>query len=565
MNDKAIEFETSIYKVKKALDRLKNIGLDVSKHEKLLEDVIVECNEKTSYNTNTVFKEAFIADAYIKAISKLDGIYYELNKYEIYLKVSSFNLVLKEYMISKEKKKEDLERFRNRLLQLLEKLKKSDTLDYQVEGPLVEDIYKLTYEFIKEEIKVLETSPTLHELQKDEIHTYNLDKQVVKELESLDLNDKKYSQIRLQKNKIDAEGINVNYLEESFIITIIRATTNKEELKEKIKMLSKKASQYYIKAKDIEKDIDKKENHIAELKEWSYIHKKKIYGNVALFTASIGTIVGLVIGSSKLAKIITIASCKKYNVEIESYSSLDGKLPVKEEIFNEEIDTVRLIEYEPFEKEDGYYVRNSTTYDLNNLEEMPLEEYLNINLEALGIKGESNRESKISLSISDLYAETYSIVEKLVTIEEITTYSKGKEMFFLMLLLIISFLIDDLIETAFLGNIVKKENKDGTKELEMIWGFVVALKVLIKNYEKLTEYKKDTNEKEIELNELYGRARNLFDENINLFNTIEKLLPYVENNTNLTEDIEELKEELSRTLKIEKKIFDKRNLLNKNE
>ncbi len=130
MNDKAIEFETSIYKVKKALDRLKNIGLDVSKHEKLLEDVIVECNEKTSYNTNTVFKEAFIADAYIKAISKLDGIYYEVNKYEIYLKVSSFNLVLKEYMISKEKKKEDLERFRNRLLQLLDKLKKSDTLDY---------------------------------------------------------------------------------------------------------------------------------------------------------------------------------------------------------------------------------------------------------------------------------------------------------------------------------------------------------------------------------------------------------------------------------------------------
>ena len=104
MNDKAIELEADIYKVRKALERLKNIGLDVEKYEKLTEKIIAECNLETSYTTDNIFQNAFIETAYLSAISKLDGVYLELNKYEIYLKVASFNQVLKEYIVSKEKK-----------------------------------------------------------------------------------------------------------------------------------------------------------------------------------------------------------------------------------------------------------------------------------------------------------------------------------------------------------------------------------------------------------------------------------------------------------------------------
>lgn len=563
MNDKAIEFETCIYKVKKTLERLKKIGLDVSKHEKLVEEIIKECNEKTSYTTDTVFKDAFIENAYMKAISKLEDIYFELNKYEIYLKVSSFNQVLKEYIVSSEKKKEDLEDFRNRLLQLLDKLKKSDTLDYQVEGPLVEDIYELTYDFIKEEIKVLETSPTLQALQKNEIHIYNLDKQIANELEMLDLKDKKYALIKSQKNKIDAEGINATYLNEAFISTIIKSSISEEELEEKVTALSKKASCYYKKATDLENSIDINKKYIVEQNETKRMYLKKIYRNVVLFTTSVGTIVGLIVGSVKLGKVV--ATSKVYNVEIESYSSIDGELPVKEEIYSSEKNTIRLKEYEPFELlEDGSYTRDILTYNLDNLEEMPLEEYLNVNLEALGITGTRTYERKTSLDLSDLYTETYSIVEKLVTDENAEEeYSIGFHILISFVLLLISFFIDLLIEFCCLGESRTKRNEAGDQVVELTWGFVVALRKWNDNYKKFIECKQNIAEQD--LKELYIDAKELFIENKEILTQFKQLIPYIENNASFTKDIEEIKEDLSRTLKIENKIFDRRELPNKNE
>ena len=71
MNTQSKEFQTSIYKVKKAIERLKTIGLNVEKYEKLVEEIITECNAETSYNTDTIFEDSFIMNAYIKAISKL--------------------------------------------------------------------------------------------------------------------------------------------------------------------------------------------------------------------------------------------------------------------------------------------------------------------------------------------------------------------------------------------------------------------------------------------------------------------------------------------------------------
>lgn len=565
MNDKAIELETHIYKVRKALERLKNIGLDVTKYENLIEEIIAKCNIETSYHPDTIFEDGFIVNAYIKAISKLEGVYFELNKYEIYLKVSSFNQVLKEFIGNKEKEKEELEQFRGQLLLLLDKLKKSDTLDYQVEGLLVEDIYKLTYAFIKEEIKLLETSPTLQELQRDEIHTYNLDKQIEKELEQLDSKDKKYALVRSQKNKIEAEGINANYVDEDFISTIIKSTGSKKELEEQIEDLSKQSSSYYKKAKELAKDIDKNKKAIAKRKKLTREYLKRMYGNVALFATSLGTIVGLVVGSYKLGEKVVRWCSKEYKVAIDSYSSVDGKLPVKEEIFSEQIDTIQLKEYSPYElQEDGYYERDVLTFDLNNLEEMPLEEYLNVNLEALGITGENSQEYKTSLNLSDLYTETYSVVEKLVTMEELEGYSKGWHIAFFIMFLILAGIIDYEIESSLLGKTCTLTIEDVTSE-ELIWGFVLALDNFVKNYKKRTKYKQGINEKEMELSELYRIATNLFTENKELFSAIGKLLPYIENYESLKKDVEEVRKDLTRTLKIENKVFNKVELFDKND
>ncbi len=550
-NDKAIEFETTIYKVNKALERSKNIGLNVEKYEKLVADIIAECNEKTSYNTNTVFKNAFIENAYISAISKLESVYFELDKYEIYLKVASFNKVLKEFILSKEKKISELEQFRERLLLLLDKLKESDTLDYQVEGPLVEDIYYLTYEFIKEEIKTLEISPTLRKLQTDEVHTYNLDKQIGKELEKLDLKDPKYALIVTQKNKIDSQGINAVYLEENFISTIVKSTASKKELQEKVQFLSIQANTYYARAKDLEEKINKNREVTAKQKELVPIYLKRIYGNLALFATSVGIIGGLITGSFKLGK--KCATTKTYNVTVTSYSSIEGELPVKQEISSEIKNSIQLKEYQPYEEEqeDRYYkyVRTVSTYDLSKIEELDLEEYLNVNLALLGINCTNEFEYENSLSISDLYTEAYSIVEKRIT-DEVPEkeYSKGWHIFFFGLFLLMSFFIDLLIELI-IGLIIMDKDKDKDKPI----GFIITLDRLRSNFKKLMKLKQKISEKENDLKGLYEEATQLFIENKEIMSQVEKLLPYLENNASFNKEVEDIQKDIARTLKIEDK------------
>lgn len=547
MNDKAIELETSIYKVTKALERLKNIGLNVEKYEQLIEDIIEECNKKTSYKTDTIFQNAFIENAYIEAISKLESVYFELSKYEVYLKVASFNQVLKEYILSKEKNENELEQFRERLLLLLNKLKKSETLDYQVEGPLVEDIYHLTYEFIKEEIKELGISPLLEDLKLDEVHNYNLDKQIVKELESLDLKDNKYAFIVKEKNEIDAQGINATYLDENFISTIIKSTASEENLKKKVSLLNEQVNCYYKKAKNLEENIETNKTFIEEQKKLKRKCLKKIYGNAALFATSVGIIVGLAVGSFKLSK--KIATSKKYTIQVESYSSTEGKLPLKEETSFDIDNSVQLIEYQPYIGPDeyGWFTRTITTYNLSNIEEMDLKEYLNLNLEILGIRGQDSKENKPSLSVSDLYKEAYSIVEKRVTNEVFELeYSKGEHIFFFSILLALSALIDFFIE-IFLG----ENYKDELGDIHVSWRFKLALNNLISHYPELIEFQNNIKEKENDLKEFYMEAKQLFIENKEEWIQLENLLPYLENNADFNKDIEEVKENLTRVLKIE--------------
>lgn len=547
MNDKAIELETSIYKVTKALERLKNIGLNVEKYEKLVEDIIEECNKKTSYKADTFFQNAFIENAYIEAISKLESVYFEFSKYEVYLKVASFNQVLKEYILSKEKSENELEQFRERLLLLLNKLKKSETLDYQVEGPLVEDIYHLTYEFIKEEIKGLGISPILRDLKLDEVHAYNLDKQIVKELESLDLKDNKYAFIVKEKNEIDAQGINATYLDENFISTIIKSTASKEELQKKVSFLVKQSICYYSKAKNLEENIEINKTFIEEQKKLKRICLKKIYGNAALFATSVGIIVGLAVGSFKLSK--KIATSKKYTIQVDSYSSTEGKLPLKEETSFKINNSVQLIEYQPYKGPDeyGWFTRTISTYNLSNIEEMDLKEYLNLNLEILGIRGQDSKENKTSLSVSDLYKEAYSIVEKRVTNEVFEEdYSKGVHIVFFCLLLVLSALIDFLIE-IFLGETYKDEQG----EIHVSWRFKLALDKLISHYQELMEFQNNIKEKENDLKEFYMEAKQLLIDNKEAWHQFEKLLPYLENNAVFNKEIEEVKENLTRVLKIE--------------
>ena len=133
-------------------------------------------------------------------------------KYDIYFKVEAFSKVLQDFLSSAHQSESEFIKIRERLLSTLDLVKNSNTLDYEVEGSLIEKFYSFTYAFIKFEMEVFGCSVTLNELKKNEIHELNLDKQIVKELETFDFNDKRVSLVAIEKNKIDASGMNATYV-----------------------------------------------------------------------------------------------------------------------------------------------------------------------------------------------------------------------------------------------------------------------------------------------------------------------------------------------------------------
>ncbi len=552
MNDKAIEFETTVYKVNGSLTRLEKVGLNVKKYQKLVEEIIQNCNKETDYSMENVFgaaesfREGMLENSYAKAISELESIFWELEKYEIYLKVAAFNQVLKDFLTSKNKDKSKIAELKDRLLVLLKELKTSNTLDYQVEGALVEDIYSLAYQLIKEEIKCFGTSTLLNTLKQDEIHKYNLDKQIRKELETLDLESEEYSSLKLRKNEIDMqEGLKSTYLEEDFILMVEKATMSEQEMQDLLEEITNQITFYYHKAERIEQGKDKNEKSIVENSQKIQKHLKKIYKNAALFATSAGILAGLITGSLTLGK--KWACEKKYNVTTFSYSSVDGELPVRTEESYSIENSIKLYEYEPFEKVEGvgYYTRTVNTFDLSSLEERNLEDYLNINLETIRNAAKISDDSKKDLSVSDLYQEAYSIVEKKVTDEKNVeiTYSVNNH----ILIFITSILIDVLLELILSAIIADTKNK---KYLE--WNLLASLREMIDTYRKIVARRQEIANAEEELKKLDLEMKNLFLENRDLFQQIPALLTLFEREPNFKEEVESIKENLSHVLKLQK-------------
>ena len=550
MNDKAIEFETTIYKVKSSLTRLKKIGLRIEKYERLVDEVIETCNKETDYNMENVFgaaenfSEGMLANSYIKAISKLESIFLELSKYEIYLKVAAFNQILKEFLNSKNKEKIKFIELKDQLRGLLNDLKKSGTLDYQVEGALVEDIYFFTYQLIQEEIKCFGTSSLLSALKQDEIHKYNLDKQIRKELETLNLKKEKYSLLKLRKNEIDTqEGLHATYLGEYFILNLMKATMSEQDRQNLLEEMAYEITFAYKQAKNIEKDIDKNRESITENSQKIQKYLKKIYKNIALFATSASITAGLITGSLTLGK--KWACEKKYNVTTYSFSSIDGELPIKTEKSYSIENTIQLYEYKPFKEADSfnYYTRTVNTFDLSSLKERNLEDYLNINLEALRTIVETGYDYKENLSVSDLYQETLFIVEKKVTDEENVEITYNA---FSHVLIFLDFLIIDvLIELILAVGIAKIENR---KYLE--WNLLSSLRKMIVTYRKIIVQKQKIANTEEELKNLDLEMKNLFLENRDLLQKIPTLLTVFEGESNFREVVESIKKNLSRFLKL---------------
>lgn len=551
--NQGIEYNITLEKVKRTLERLKTIGLDVSKHEELVDVITKETKENVKYNIEIdkeseteEYMPAFLEATYLSAIKRLNRIYQDLSNYEVYFKVASITEVLRNFIESPVKDLSKLEKLRNSLYSLLNKHILSKTLDYDVLKGLIEDVYHLTYLFIKEEIRLIGSSPTINILEDVDTHRSYLDREILKDVEKIDLRKDEFRAIAIKKGEIETKGFGVTYLNEDFLRLIVVASTPLEYYKSTIEELTRKVSLYYTELDDARKKLESldsdKESNKMDIKA-SY---KEIVQNATLFATSLGIIVGLVAGSCSLAK--KISTDKKYYTETTTYSSLTGEEVTTSEykLHASEYDGTTIYKYQPYEYIGGeVYSRAVTKYYISHLDEMALSEYLSLNLESLGIIGKQYIEEITSLNLSDLYETAYWEVEKIVSDEE--DYIEDVNGFTFVICLIVFLVVSGVIDLIIEGGVLEKIFKTRSK----CWGFYYALTKIREKIEEIKQSKKSIAEKEKELKDVVLDIAKLFKDNQEVLKEIEKIIPYLENK-GMVEEAKEARGALSRVRELEK-------------
>lgn len=531
MNDKAIEYNGKLGKVQNTLERMKKIGLNISTYNELLEGIRTELDAAKTNNVKTIFTNMetdVLNMAYNKAINKLDIMYGELIKYDIYLKTASFCGSLKLFLASENHNKQELPKHSTKLLELLQEIKNSDTLDYDVEGPLVEEIYHLAYEFIKIEIRLNGTSIVLNEVSKNDTDISYIEREIIRELEGLNLKEAKYQALVNKKYEIESEGLNANLVNKELISLIVSSTTSYEEHQKLLKRLTNDFETYYKKIINLDEEIKQKISEANQREQEAQNQKREEYkkiGKQALrIITSIGLITSLAVGSFILSR--QISKEKKYKVTTTTYSTISEEFVEEDYVLSEEAKNGKyLYKYEPYGEKgllSGVYTRKVTTYDLTGSEDITLEEILELDFTSLGFVGETTKETTGELSLNDTYKEAYYILKE-INVDELDTIEELNDLWILLfgILLIVEYfanrsLIEDGLDKIF------KEQLD-------TYSLISCTKIIIDSYRRIKSENQDVETKKKEFKELIKQAHKLIIDNEELLIEIERALSNYEN------------------------------------
>lgn len=523
--DQAIVFKSSLNKINEKIDNFKSCNLDMTEFEKARDAIIssLEAENVKTYEYSQrgvgLKQQDFLIQNYQKAFKNLESLYIDLSKYDIYYQAASIFKLIKIFLSNKEKQEEEFTKIRSILIITLKNLLYSDSLDYKVEGPVIEDIYDMTYLFIKEEIAYFGHSETLESIINLEYCCNYLSPRIKKELMTFDLDNPKYLEVAKIKNEMDSKG-DFNYTNPSLIKAIVNASITLEKRLKTVKELAKKIDKYNKTLTDLEKEVSNFNIKISDVNYNLKDHKKPLFKKMGVVSINIGLAVTLLISANWISKRLT--KNDQYGQTTTIYNSeTEEEYVLPKEYVSDKEDKVTLYNYTPYREyidDDNYhqesYVRSVKTYDLTSVGDMTFEEYLALDLKTLGIKPKENNEYKNTLDVSDLYIEAYNIIEKITTNQndKVTTYEERGGIFVALLFLaaLIYFFSYYVIEDS--------ENRRG---IECFKGIIEDLRDI--RDERIT---KKTYEKK--LKELTNQLNDFCNQNIEVINELENLIPYLE-------------------------------------
>lgn len=512
--DLAIVYQSELYKTKKIISKLNNIGLNTTNYENAVYDIEETCRNNNKEDLRKGLDSPFVVDYleanYSKAINSLKVMQKELSKYEIYIKVNSFTTLLKSIIKNNKITSKQLDEITPKLISILNELKKSNTLDYSTEKDIVESIYKITYYLLKEEIKCGRKN-LYNALITDEIHTIYLDKEISSELEQLEKNDSKNTNIFNRKNILDLNGINSHYLDYELLSLLVEPSKQKEDIEDVKDLIplyqdiNTKLHNYRRRLKNISNNIENEKEKIKkQQKSTNYIKSIfRIILSTAITTALFG---GAYLGAEVLAK----KNNKAKSTTITTYDTRDNSETTTKPFYSTDYeDSIRVTKYEPYRKALAGYYRYVTDYDLGNITNLSNQEIMALDLDGLEIEKSTHKEFKETISYLDTYNDIYYTISKIAVDENDFTYSKDAFWVYFVVLEFLAIIIYSIInispydsipiklirDTKKIKNDIKNSknyNKENEKCLQERNRIITEVKELLDKYDyelrKLFEY-----------------------------------------------------------------------------
>lgn len=409
--DKAILYNATLGKVDKRLNELKNIGFKMDEFTKVRDEIVnkSKTNIEESYNfanpNLSLGQSAFLEQDYKNAINSLERLYSKMLDYEIYVVAYHTTKLVQEFLNSENKSEKEFAKYREKIELVLRNISNSKTLDYNVEGPIIEEIYNVVYLFIKEEMAYLDNSILLDKLS--EVDKYYIDKLVKIDIENIDLRKKENKLINLKAKEIEAKGFNSSFANEELIMAIVGNNSNTlERRKLIINDLNYRLECYYNSIKDIYNDL----NYIVKPKGKKRINRDLTTNSLKLFL-NLSVAAGLIIGSIKGAKFDATNKVETYMTKTTTYNPL-GIEPyeITEQYEPKKDEGLFVYDYGPV-IEDGK--RAVTEYDLSDYQNLSMEELYNMDLTSLVLPENTEILSNDEISLDSFSNEAFRIINKI--------------------------------------------------------------------------------------------------------------------------------------------------------
>ncbi len=492
-SDLAIEYSAILSELKKTIERIKELNIDVSKEEKEIEGVEETCNDQLDRIIKTDDEYTITASlevVYNSAIKSLKDIKSRLEKHEAYC--TSFNKAEELNRMLSEGSLDTLSNYQELTIELLKLINTTDTRPFEEKKGLVEKIYNLAFEIIQFELIADGKSRVLDWVKTQPVIKSLMNSIVERRLSALSEKTLARSVIKNTINSVKSQSFNASFLNEEIILYLaFRNRKNREQVK---RCLYDLLNEIDLKAHEIHTQT------VARIEVNRRISSLKIDIKEAHIYKQVGILVGLIAALVCSEIVVNHEAAKighdEYRTDVEIITTSEKFTPKFPQYMPKIGDYYykELTIYGLWNQKNGFYgdyVRNVESYNITDKNINTPEDFKNLNwFRKLFIEKEDKKETKPSIDTDELYDQAYV---------EIITYSQNPndhrfvpdEEKSVAFLVILSIIICGFIST----------------------GIVFDLKSLIRHLKHKSTWKKELSDCEYKLEECVLLYKKLCQEN----------------------------------------------------